>query len=182
MDADEFAREIRKAKSIDDRVAWFGALLRRESGREVEVVGGSAVEIYLSSSVYVSQDIDLVGEREAIERTLRRWGFRQVEGRSHRVYWTDGFVGLVDIVGTADRYGLQPRKQSTPYGPVLLGAPEPLIIRRLQRAAREASEELFRQAVALAGLERLDWQYLESEARYEKVEPQLKRLREAVGK
>ena len=180
MDAAEFAREIGKAKSAEERIAWFGALLRRESGKDVEVVGGSAIEIYLTSSAYVSQDIDLVGERITIERTLRDWGFRQVEGRSHRVYWTERSLGLVDIVGQADRSGLRPREVSTPYGPALLSAPEPLIIRRLQRAARENSEELFRQAVALARLGNLDWQYLESEARYEKVEPQLKRLRLAV--
>jgi hypothetical protein len=61
MDGIEFAREIRKADSVEDRVAWFGALLARESGNAVEVVGGSAIEVYLSSSIYVSQDIDLVG-------------------------------------------------------------------------------------------------------------------------
>jgi hypothetical protein len=180
MDAAEFAREIGKARSAEERIAWFGALLRRESGKNVEVVGGSAIEVYLTSSAYISQDIDLVGERAAIERILRDWGFHRVEGRSHRVYWTEGSLGLVDIVAQADRSGLPPREVSTPYGPVLLSAPEPLIIRRLQRSARESSEALYRQAVALARLGNLDWQYLESEARFEKVESQLKRLRSAI--
>ncbi len=43
MDATEFAREIRKASNLEDRVAWFGALLSRESGHPIEVVGGSAI-------------------------------------------------------------------------------------------------------------------------------------------
>ena len=146
----------------------------------VEVVGGSAIEIYLTSRSYVSQDIDLVGDRTAIERALRNWGFHEVEGRSHRTYWTDNFVGLVDLVGAVDRSGLRPRKVSTALGPVLLSAPEPLIIRRLMRGHREGSEELFRQAVKLAQLGRLDWRYLRSESRYEGVEPELERLRCAL--
>ena len=72
MESREFSRAIRKAASPEERVAWFGALLARESRKEVEVVGGSAIEIYLSSSSYVSQDIDLVGDRTAIEDVLRR--------------------------------------------------------------------------------------------------------------
>ena len=180
MDSAEFTREIRKARSPDDRVAWFGALLARDARKDVEVVGGSAIEIYLSSAVYVSQDVDLVGNRTAIEAALRRWEFRQVEGRSRRTYWTNELVGLVDLVGPVDRSGLPPREIATPHGPVTLSAPEPLIIRRLIRSNRENSEVLFRQAVALARLGNLDWEYLESEARYEKVEPRLKRLRQSL--
>jgi hypothetical protein len=177
MDDTEFARAIRRAGSAEDRVAWFGALIARETGKAVEVVGGSAIEIYLSSSVYVSQGIDLVGDIADIERVLEKWGFRRVLGRSRRKYWADKSVGLVDIVGSTDRSGLAPRKVKTPYGPVLLSAPEPLIIRRLSRAVREKSGGLFRQAVSLARLGDLDWEYLESEARYERVEERLKELR-----
>ena len=117
MDRAEFAREIRRAGSAEERAAWFGALIRKETGKPVEVVGGSAIEIYLSSSIYVSQDIDLVGDRTPIELVLTKWGFRQVDGRSHRKYWTDNYVGLVDLVGSADRSGLPPRKVETPFGP-----------------------------------------------------------------
>jgi hypothetical protein len=180
MDGIEFAREIRKADSVEDRVAWFGALLARESGNAVEVVGGSAIEVYLSSSIYVSQVIDLVGNIGQIEQVLERWKFRQIQGRSNRTYWTDDYVGLVDIVGSADHSGLSPRKVKTPYGEVLLSAPEPLIIRRLSRYLREGSGELFRQAVALGRLGNLDWAYLESEAKYEKVEEALRALRTAT--
>ncbi|MCI4350698.1 MAG: hypothetical protein L3K15_04220 [Thermoplasmata archaeon] len=180
MDAAEFARIIRKAGTPEDRIAWFGALLAREARKPVEVVGGSAIEIYLSSASYVSQAVDLVGDPAAIESVLRRWGFRQLEGRSGRTYWTDQIVGLVDLVGLADRSGLSPHKVSTPFGPVTLSAPEPLIIRRLMRADRENSVDRFRQAVALARIGNLDWEYLQSEARYEKVEPALRRLRKLI--
>ena len=115
-----------------------------------------------------------------MEDALRRWDFKRVEGRSHRVYWASELVGLVDIVGAADRSGLPPRKVGTPFGPALLSAPEPLIVRRLVRSSRENSRELFRQAVALARLGKIDWEYLASEARYEKVEAGLDRLRNLI--
>ncbi|MCI4344456.1 MAG: hypothetical protein L3J87_02370 [Thermoplasmata archaeon] len=181
MDASEFRRTIRTARSADERVAWFGALLGRAVGAEIEVVGGSAIEIYLTASAYTSEDIDIVGDRTAIASVLRAWGFREVEGRSRRHYWTDILVGLVDLVGLADRSGLPPQTIQTPHGPVRLSAPEPLIIRRLMRAERESSTALFDQAVALAKMGSLDWDYLESEARYEKVEGALARLKKAAG-
>jgi len=180
MDGTEFSREIRKAKTPDERVAWFGALLRKEAGTDVEVVGGSAIEIYLTSSAYVSDDIDIVGNPRAVENALRTWEFDQVKGRSQRIYWTHPGVGLVDLVGAADRSGLPPRRVMTPHGPVTLSAPEPLIVRRLFRAKREKSAELFRQAVALGRQKDLDWDYLESEARYEGVGSDLLKLRKIL--
>lgn len=177
MDAGSYSREIRRAKSPEDQVAWFGAMLARETGTAVEIVGGSAIEIYLGSANYVSQDIDILGDRGTIENVLLKWRFQQVKGRSHRSYWTDNYIGLVDFVGLADRSGLAPSRIETPYGDVLLSAPEPLIIRRLSRSKRESSPELFDQAVALAELRKLDWDYLDSEARFEHVEAELAKLR-----
>jgi hypothetical protein len=123
-----------------------------------------------------------VGPREPIARTLRRWGFRKVRARSHREYWVHDLVGLVDLVGPRDRSGLAPRRVGTPHGPAWIGAAEPLILRRLSRAARERSEALFAQALALASDRELDWEYLEVMARYEGIERDLKELRTAIGK
>lgn len=180
MDRASFARAIRGAQTPEDRVAWFGAMLAAETERAIEVVGGSAIEVYLSSSEYVSEDIDLVGDKSAIESVLTRWGFRQIMGRSKRSYWVHKGVGLVDLVGLTDRSGLSPRKVATPFGPVLLSSPEPLLVRRLVRAKRENSENLFEQAVSLARLPDLDWEYIEIEARYENVEATLARLRASL--
>jgi len=182
MDRAEFERTIKRAKTPEDRVAWFGALLSKQARTTVEVVGGSAVEVYLSSSAYVSEDIGVVGRKDAIELVLAHWGFAEVYGRSQRKYWSHKAVGLVDFVGTADRSGLPPRRVMTPFGPVTLSAPEPLIIRRLVRAKREGSPELVRQAVLLARKGGLDWEYLESEARYERIEGSLKKLRKELSK
>ena len=180
MDADELDRILRTAPTPGDRVAWFGALLTKEVRGRIELVGGSAVEIYLSSVDYVSQDVDVVGKKEAIANVLARWRFREVTGRSRRTYWFKENVGLVDLVGSTDRSGLPPRRLETPYGFVNVGPVEPLIIRRLYRARRENSRALYDQAVKLARMGGLDWPYLEAEARYEKVAPLLKKLRASV--
>lgn len=180
MNEFEFDRVIAPARKHEDRIAWFGALLQKESGALVEIVGDSAIELYLTSADYVSQDIDMVGRRDRVTPVLRRWGFRQVEGRSQRVYWFKRALGLVDIVGEGDRSGLQPRRIQTPYGPVLVSAVEPLIARRLIRSHREKSPELYRQAVRLATRSTLDWQYLEAMAEFEGVHPLLKKLKKSV--
>jgi hypothetical protein len=180
MDAEEFDRTIRRAPTPEDRLAWFGALLASEARTHVELVGGSAIEIYLSSNEYVSQDVDLVGERRSLAEVLRRWGFREVEGRSRRIYWVKEAVGLVDLVGAMDRSGLPPRRIETPVGPVLLSALEPLIVRRLMRSKREGSDAMFRQAVMLGRLGSLDWDYLESEAKFEQITPLLRRLKRSI--
>ncbi len=180
MDGAEFDRVVASASTPEERIAWFGALLARESKTDIEIVGGSAIEIYLSSANYVSQDIDLVGRGDRIKPVLQKWGFERVEGRSHRVYWFRSVVGLVDVVGAGDRSGLQPRRVETPHGPVLVSAIEPLIIRRLTRAHREESKELYVQAVELARRGNLDWEYLETMARFEGVATLLTKLRKAV--
>jgi len=180
VDATRFDKIIDSALRPEDRIAWFGALLAKESRSEVEIVGASAIEIYLSSADYISQDVDLVGRKEQIDPVLGRWKFRQMEGRSHRVYWFKSAIGLVDIVGPGDRSGLRPRRLMTPHGPVLVSAVEPLIVRRLVRAHREQSVELYRQAVGLASQGKLDWDYLEAMTKYEGVVPLLRKLRKAL--
>jgi hypothetical protein len=180
MDGKEFDRVIKSAPAPEDRITWFGALLARESKTDIEIVGGSAIEIYLSSVNYVSQDIDVVGRKDRIRPELRKWGFRQLEGRSHRVYWFKSVVGLVDVVGAGDRSGLPPRRMMTPHGPVLVSAVEPLIMRRLMRAQREDSDELYLQAVELAKRGSLDWEYLGTMAKFEGVATLLKKLRKVV--
>lgn len=186
MDRPEFEAQIENAPSEQDRIAWFGALLGRESrlATSLVIVGGSAIEIYLTSRRYVSDDIDIVGSKRSLIPVLRRWGFAETEGRDHRVYWKKEGLGLVDLVGTAKRSGLPPRRYRTPFGDVLLGPVEDLILRRLMRASREKSEILFRQAEALAVEHKrgLDWQYMKAEARYEGVAELLEALRQGTSR
>lgn len=184
MERPELESVLRRAGSEDERLAWFGALLTREAnlpGRLL-IVGGSAIEIYLTSQLYISQDIDVVGDREAIRPVLRRWGFSPEEGRDGRTYWIKEGVGQVDLLGANDRSALPPRSKRTPFGLVLLGSVEYLIVRRLMRAGRERSTELFRQAEVLAaeyGAD-LDWRFVRSEAKSENVLPLYEQLRKQV--
>lgn len=59
MDAAKFDRFIASAPDRESRIAWFGAILGKESETPVEIVGGPAIEIYLSSAEYASEDGDL---------------------------------------------------------------------------------------------------------------------------
>lgn len=186
MDEAEFEAKIRQAPTPHDRIAWFGALLATESGLgpRLTIVGGSAIEIYLTSDRYVSDDIDIVGDKAALTPILERWGFEKKNGRDRRVYWARDGVGLVDLVGTVKRVGLPDRQERTPFGEVALAPVEALIIRRLIRASRENSDELARQAEALA-LEYgkgLDWDYLQVEAKYERILPLFREFNERVRK
>ena len=180
MNRTEFERLIASAPRPEDRIAGFGALLSKESKTAVEIVGGSAIEIRLSSESHASQVVDLVGRRDRIAPVLRRWGFREVAGRSQRIYWFKRPIGLVDLVGRGDRSGLRPTKWKTPFGPVLVSAVEPLIVRRLMRSQRERSAELYAQAVQLARLGSLDWEYLEAMAGYEGFVVLFERLKRRV--
>ncbi|MCI4348853.1 MAG: hypothetical protein L3J93_01350 [Thermoplasmata archaeon] len=178
--AKKFDTLLKAAPSAEERIAWFGALLAKESGIDVEIVGESATAIYLSSRVYVSQDAAVVGSRGPIIGVLRRWSFQEVTGRSARTYWVKKGLGLVDLVGPRDSSGLAPRKVVTPHGTVFISAVEPLILRRLWRASREHSKGLFSQAVQLARDRDLDWEYLGTMAKYEGVAADLRRLRLAL--
>ncbi|HKN07355.1 MAG TPA: hypothetical protein VJ021_07145 [Thermoplasmata archaeon] len=185
MNRKEFERILAKARTDDERLTWFGALLTLESKLEGQliIVGGSAVEIYLTSNEYVSMDIDVVGNKAAISTVLRRWGFDSEKGRDQRVYWVKSGLGNVDLVGPTDRSGLPPRAFTTPYGDVLLGPVEHLIVRRLMMARRKRSREMYRQAAMLATRYKrgLDWDYIRAQAAYEKVLPLFEELREQVA-
>lgn len=184
MNRKEFEDTLAKARTEDERLSWFGALLTRESKLDGQliIVGGSAIEIYLTSNEYVSMDIDVVGEKAAISAVLRRWGFQAEKGRDRRIYWVKKGLGNVDLVGPRDRSGLPPRAFPTPYGDVLLGAIEYLILRRLMMARQKRSREMFRLAAVLAARYNrgLDWEYIRAHAAYEKVLPLFDELKKLV--
>ncbi len=160
LNPEELARILAKATRSGERNLWLGALLAKEAATEIVIVGGSAIEIY-SSAMYVSEDLDLVGERPSIIRVLERWGFRR-EGR----LWSRSDLRLwVDPVGkdyTGDVRKLC--KVSTPYGSVRLASVEDLIAKRLieTKVWPQAGTKLFHQALALAAeyQREIDWNYV----------------------
>lgn len=183
MDREIYDRAMRKAATPHQRVAWFGALLAKESGLgdHLVIVGGSAIEIYTEGE-YVSHDVDVVGNKDRMVPVLRRWGFSEEHGRDRRVYWFRAPLGLVDLVGRSHKAGLPGQVLQTQFGPVRLGALEDLVVRRLLRAGRERSSKLYDEAMILASryASTLDWEYIESLSRYERVLPLYRQLRGTI--
>jgi hypothetical protein len=131
----EVARILKSQRDTTTRDLYFCALLSREVGEQdapTIVVGGSAIEIY-TEGAYVSGDIDLVGNRTALAKILKSWGFT----RKGREWYSQDWRIAVDLVGgpgglTGSRARV--RIIVTPYGPVRLAAVEDLIIKRLVSA------------------------------------------------
>lgn len=178
MNVKQFNEAIATATNGPERNLWLGALLSREVGMAVVIVGGSAIEGY-TSGMYISGDVDLVGERNSIIRGLEGWGFRK-EGR----LWSRRDLNLwVDPVGreySGDERRL--RTVTTPYGRVRLASIEDLIAKRLieTKVWPRGGTDLFDQAVALAAeYDRdIDWEYVTRVARKglaEDLVPELRR-------
>lgn len=165
----EVEQAVTSAKTSYERVLRIGALLSVATKEPAIIVGGSAIEVYLTGS-YVSGDIDVVVDRrsEAI-KVVESWGFV----RAGRIWWHEDWKIEIDLLRspyTGSREHLQTIQ--TPYGPVLLAAIEDLIVKRLAELkhwqnlpARE--EDLMKQAELLAVeyAGRLDEGYLDALAR-----------------
>lgn len=181
MNSEELEAILAKAQDRPERTLWLGALIAAEAGTDIVVVGGSAIEIY-TSGLFVSGDLDVVGEREPIIETLERWGFRK-DGR----LWSRPELELwVDPVGrsyTGDVGRL--RQVTTPYGRVLLASVEDLIAKRLieVKVWPRGGTELFDQAVALAAeySEEIDWGYVSKVARGDGAEDLVPELRRRIA-
>ena len=161
--ADEVARILEGEPQREQRILNFGALLARESGSEVVVVGGSAIEVYTRGRI-VSDDIDIRAERSKIWKVLGEWGFRD-----HGKTWIrSDWKIAIDVVG--DKYSGDPyrtRLVSTRYGPVRLAAVEDLIVKRLASAKHWQQPRDVGQAALLLELytAEIDQTYLEQMAR-----------------
>ncbi|MCI4325871.1 MAG: hypothetical protein L3K00_08365 [Thermoplasmata archaeon] len=127
---DEVGRILRATPKSYERILTFAALLAAESGSDVVVVGGSAIEVYTKGG-YVSGDIDNRADRELVRRALTAWKFTD-EGR----LWTRADWAIaVDVVGhryTGDAY--RATTVATPYGPVHIAVVEDLFVKRLAAA------------------------------------------------
>jgi hypothetical protein len=187
---EEFDRALLSVSESEERVAILGALLARATrlGRNLVILGGSAISIRTRGE-YVSGDIDILGRRTRIVRVLERWGFSREEDRDGRTYWTRGDLGLaIDIIDRARYSGHSAGVQTiqTPYGPTRIAAVEDLILRRLIRWKATGRREFLDQAVPLLieNRERIDYEYLETRVRYERIEDayqELRRLAEATS-
>lgn len=174
-EADEVNKILATTSRKHDRILYFAAMLSKESGSEVVIVGGSAIEIYTRGG-YVSGDIDLRVHRDRVSRVLAKWGFKD-RGR----LWTQDDWGLaIDIVG--DQYSGDPYRAttvSTPYGPVQIAVVEDLFIKRLAAAKHWQVPEALEEAWLLwkGYRDEMDTTYLNRKAKEYHVEDLLSEIR-----
>lgn len=168
-----------------EKVAFFGALLVRESGLdpdELIVVGSSAIEIYTRGGI-ASGDLDLIGPRDQIVRTLKAWEFEP----SDRRMWIRKDWGLfVHVRKELDGYNGSregTRFISTPYGGVRVEGIEDAMVRRLISARHWQAKGDFAHALAVAesAPDDIDWDYAEQYAKQELVADLLSELRKRLG-
>jgi len=185
----EFDRTLEAVSDPTARIETLGALLAKASGlgSRLVIAGGSAISVY-SHGLWVSDDVDIVGEKRRIVPVLKRWGFVASEDPDGRVYWTRKDLRLViDIINRAPGSGSgrsgRLRTMVTGSGPVQVSAVEDLILRRLVFWSRNGEPVLMDQAVALfdANREEVDIDYLEGEVRWERVEDAYQELRRLAG-
>jgi hypothetical protein len=173
---DEVQSILAGAKSDDQKVLYFVALLRREANLgpdDVIVVGGSAVEIY-TEGAYVSGDIDVCAPRQMVSAVLNRWGFTQPGREWARLDWKV----VLDVVGPQVSGSMRlTRVVETPYGPVRVSSIEDLIIRRLALGKFWNEPKEYRNALLLAVLPGINWPYLEDCASRENLVAEVAQLR-----
>lgn len=173
--AEEMGRILSETPEKHNRILVFAALLQAESGSDVIVVGGSAIEIYTRGG-YVSGDIDVRAERAKVHRVLGQWGFKD-----HGKLWIrQDWQIAIDVVG--DRYTGDPYRAttiSTPYGPVRIAAVEDVFVKRLASAKHWGVREALDEADLLWKdyADKMDVVYLERQARFYNVEDLLADIR-----
>jgi len=146
------------------------------------LVGGSAVEVYLDGTLRTG-DMDLVYNVKALKQVLRAWYFSL--GRGLRSWANDELSLAVDMVGE-DYSGSYERVTTitTDFGPATIMAIEDLIIKRLSSAKFWKVPSDVEQAylLAKAHYDRIDWPYVEEQARKADVSDFLVKLKSMPGK
>ncbi|HUR68832.1 MAG TPA: hypothetical protein VM370_06255 [Candidatus Thermoplasmatota archaeon] len=157
---------------------FVGELRKWVSGAPCVLVGGSLVEFFTGGQ-YVSGDIDLIGDRDAIGKALVSAGFER-EGR----HFTRDDLHLFVEVPKADlRAGERTTIIEFEDRPVEVVSLEDLIVDRLLAAKFWASRTDREQAILLlaAHADRLDRARLKARARVENVEDELASLAALLG-
>lgn len=188
LSKEQFERALRSVSRDYERFAILGALLAKAARlpRNLTVTGGAAISIRTSEEG-VTQDVDIVARRSRVVPVLKAWGFESVDDPDGRRYWVRRDLGLeIDIIDRRDYSGRTAGIESikTPYGPVRVAAVEDLIVRRLVFWKRGASAKLLDQAVVLFLNHRksVDFVYLESVVKYERVRDAYHRMRDLADK
>ena len=162
-----------------ERKVRFMALLTSslpKGGKKPVLAGGSAIEVYLDGMLRTG-DMGIVYEAKALGRILKSWKFALGGGLRS---WANDEIGLaVDLVG-GELEGSYDKVTTiiTHYGPATIIGVEDLIIKRLASAKFWRVPTDIEQAYLLASAhgDRIDWPYLEEEARKNEVGDYLAKL------
>ena len=165
---DRVRRVVLRTEDPTERKIRFMALLTSslpKVGRRPVLAGGSAIEVYLDG-ILRTGDMDVVYEVAALKRVLRSWRFEFGGGLRS---WVNYELGLaVDMVGN-ELNGSYERVTTiiTNYGPATVIGVEDLVLKRLASAKFWRVPTDFEQAFLLAKAQgdRIDWEYLEEEAK-----------------
>jgi hypothetical protein len=167
-----------------ERKIRFMALLTSslpKNRRPPILVGGSAIEVYLDGTLRTG-GIDVVYDSNSLERALRSWRFSLGGGLRA---WANDELGLaVDMVG--DEYSGSMERVTTittEFGPVVVTSIEDLILKRLASAKFWHIPTDVEQAFLLAKAQqdRIDWGYVESEAKRSDVIDFLDKLKQMLA-
>ena len=168
-----------------ERKIRFMALLTSAlpKGRRMPVLtGGSAIEVYLDGTLRTG-DMDVIYNVKAMEGVLRSWRFAL--GGGLRAWANDELGMAIDMVGE-DYNGSYDRVTTitTDYGPATIMGIEDLIIKRLSSAKFWRVPTDVDQAflLAKAHADRIDWPYLEEEARKADISDYLAKVSSMVLK
>ena len=183
LDRASFAQRLEAAlrgRPRDERKMLFVGVLNKElpEGREAVLVGGALVEFYTSGG-YVTGDLDIIGDRDAIIPLLESAGF----SKSGRTWWNTDLELVVDIAGR------DLRRTETIVRVVFEGftiptvSLEDLIVDRLLAATYWKSATDWEQAVLLlrAHRSRVNMTALKQKAAANDVRDALKELTKVVG-
>lgn len=180
-------RVILESDNPTDRKIRFLALLtsaipKGVSRRKPVLIGGSAIEIYLDGFLRTG-DIDIMYNVADLKKILKAWQFET--GPALRSYMNEELGLAVDLVG--DRLNASYDKITTittDYGPVAVIGVEDLVLKRLASAkfwkATADMEQCYLLARSREG--KIDWNYLESQAKKEDNSDYLRKLRNSLGK
>ena len=165
-----------------ERKIRFMALLTSalpKGGRPPIMVGGSAIEVYLDGTLRTG-DIGVVYDAGQLEKVIRTWHFALGGLRS----WANAELGLaVDMAGDEFNGSLdRVTTITTDYGPAVIISIEDLVVKRLASAKFWHVPTDVEQAFLLAKAHRdkIDWGYVEGEAKLADVGDYLEKLKKML--
>ena len=162
-------------------LALLTSSLPKERPKPV-LTGGSAIEIYLDG-ILRTGDIDVVYNVAGLKKILKAWGFDL--SSALRSYVNEELTLAVDVVGEQLKGSSDKLTTiATEYGPVVVIGIEDLILKRLASAKFWKVATDMEQSYLLAKSQenKIDWEYMEAQAKKDDTSDYLKKLRASLGR